>query len=285
MKLYIARSDDNRQGGGWSFIANAKKALADHLASYEDCEIYLIPSPSMVTKEEVDQAQADGKKIVLRVDNIVRNSRNRNTGMSRMKRFAEQADLVIYQSEFARELLLPFIGVDGEVILNSCDTEIFHPNGRSEDTTARYIYSRVNRDETKQWEMARLLFQLESAKRGGDALLNIVGQYSVELTEYNFDFYMGERYHHWGTITDPDTMATLYRNSDYLIYSFWNDACSNTLIEALCCGCTVVSPNDMAETGGAPEILHHFDEHGGAEYFGLERMGRDYLEAMEKLNG
>lgn len=283
MKLYIARSDDNKLGGGWSFISNAKKALAEHLTSYDECDIYLIPSPSMVSKEEVDQAQSDGKKIVLRVDNIVRNSRNRNTGMSRMRRFAEQADLVIYQSKFSKELLLPYLGIDGEVILNSCDTDIFHSRGRLEDTTARYIYSRVNRDETKNWEMARMLFQQESSKRAGEALLNIVGQFSVELTEYNFDFYMGEKYHHWGTVTDPNTMATLYRNSDYLIYSFWNDACSNTLIEALCSGCMVVSPNSMADTGGAPEILSKFFGEGGAEYFGLKRMGNEYLRAMGAL--
>lgn len=285
MKIYIAKSDEQRLGGGWSWIANAKKALAEHICSYQESEIYLIPSPSMVSKEEVDLAQANGKKIVLRVDNVVRNSRNRNSGMSRMKRFAEQADLVIYQSEFARELLLPFVGVDGEVILNSCDTDIFHPNGRQEEGTARYVYSRVNRDETKNFEMARMLFQLESQARNGDALLNIVGAYSPELVEYGFDFYMGERYHYWGEVLDPNTMAAIYRNADYLIYTFWNDACSNTLIEALCSGCTPVDKWGMIETGGAPEILHHFYQHGGNEYFGLKRMGEEYIKAMEKLDG
>lgn len=281
MKIYIAKQDDNRLGGGWSWISNAKKALSEHLVSYEESDIYLIPSPSMVSKEEVDQAQADGKKIVLRVDNIVRNSRNRNTGMSRMKRFAEQANLIVYQSEFARNLLLPFLGRDGVVILNSVDTSIFNPTGRQENEVAKYMYSRVNRDETKNWEMARLLFQQETWKRRGRTKLNLVGQFSPELIEYNFDFYMDEDYNYWGTISDPSTLASIYRDSDYFIYSYWNDACSNSLIEALCCGCIISDPHNMLLTGGAPEIVDRFmaDEN----YFKLDRMGNDYLEAMKTL--
>jgi len=279
VKIYIAKQDENRHGGGWSWISNAKKALAEHLTSYDECDIYLIPSPSMVSKEEVDKAQADGKKIVLRCDNIVRNSRNRNTGMSRMKRFAEQSDLVIYQSEFARELLMPYLKIDGAVILNSCDTNIFNPNGRQEDTTAKFIYSRVNRDETKGFEMARYTFQRENELRSGEAFLNIVGQYSQELIEYNFDFYQDEKYKYWGVITEPSTLANLYRNSDYLIYTFWNDACSNTLIEALCCGCLVADKYGMAETGGALEILTKYYDHG-IEYFSLARMETEYIKAM-----
>lgn len=282
MKVYIARQDDNKLGGGWSWISNAKKALEKHLTSYEDCDIYLIPSPSMVSKEEVDQAQADGKKIVLRVDNIVRNSRNRNTGMSRMKRFADQAHLVIYQSEFAKKLLMPYLKVDGVVILNACDTDIFHANGRQEDVIAKYIYSRVNRDETKNWEMARYTFQTESEARNGQAKLNIVGAFSPELIEYNFDFYNNEKYHYWGVVSDPQSLANLYRDSDYLIYTFWNDACSNTLIEALCCGCTVADKYDMTRTGGAFEILNKFYQLGEG-YFSLERMGYEYMEAMRIL--
>lgn len=279
MRIHIAHSDDNRLGGGWSWISNASKALAPVLASYEDADTYLIPSPSICTKEEVDQAQADGKKIVLRCDNIVRNSRNRNTGMSRMKRFADMADVVIYQSQFARDLLIPYLGIDGPVILNSCDTDIFHDRGRTEDATARYIYSRVNRDETKNWEMARYSFQQESLRRSGDAKLHIVGEFSPELQEYNFDFYMNEDYRYHGVISDPNYMAGLYRDSDYLIYTFWNDACSNTLIEALCSGCYISDPYGMVNTGGAGEIVEAFKQYG-TEYFSLARMGEDYMGAI-----
>lgn len=283
MKINIAHSEDKKLGGGWSWIANMKKAIPNHLTNYNESDVYLIPSPSICTKEEVQQAKKDGKKIVLRVDNIIRNSRNRNTGMSRLKLFSEMADLIIFQSNFAKDLLMPFIKKDGIVILNGVDTQIFHPNGRTEQTTARFIYSRVNRDETKNWEMARLFFQQESQKRDGDAILNIVGQFSPELIEYNFDFYMGEKYRYWGVMIDAESIANVYRNSDYLIYSFWNDACSNTLIEALCCGCIIADPYNMRQTGGAPEILNRFYSKDGEEFFSLDRMGKEYLEAIKKL--
>jgi glycosyltransferase involved in cell wall biosynthesis len=202
--------------------------------------------------------------------------------MSRMKRFSEQANLVIYQSEFAKALLAPFLKLDGAVILNSCDTDIFNPDGRLEDTTAKFVYSRVNRDETKNWEMARFVFQQESLKRNGDARLNIVGQFSPELMEYNFDFYMNEKYRYWGVIKDSVALADIYRNSDYLIYTFWNDACSNTLIEALCCGCTPTASYNMLATGGASEIVSKYYAKG-IDYFGLKRMGDEYLKEMVTL--
>lgn len=277
--IYITKMGDSRLGGGWSWINNAMKVL--DITNYENSKVYLIASPSMVVSKEVDKAIEDGKKIVLRVDNIVRNSRNRNTGMSRMKRFAEQADLVIYQSEFAKKLLMPYIKVDGPVILNSCDQTIFNPEGRQEATTAKYMYSRVNRDETKNWEMARLYYQ-NVQEKNPDSKLHIVGHYSPELIEYNFDFYQNENYMYWGIMKDAPSLAQIYKDTDYFLYTYFNDACSNSLIEALSSGCKIVNAYGMAETGGAPEIIAKFITEG-EEYFGLKRMGEEYTEAINEL--
>lgn len=277
--IYIAKQDSTNIGGGWSWISNALKVLPT--TNYKNALVYLIPSPSMVSKEEVDQAQADGKKIVLRVDNIVRNSRNRNTGMSRMKRFADQADLVIYQSNFAMGLLRPFIQKDGVVILNGCDQSIFNPKGRQESTTGRYMYSRVNRDETKNWEMARLYFQHVSQNQE-DTKLHIVGHFSPELQEYNFDFYMDENYQFWGIMKDPQSLAQIYKDTDYFIYTYFNDACSNSLIEAISSGCYIADPYRMLATGGATEIVNAHKLFG-EEFLGLDRMGTQYKEAISQI--
>lgn len=281
-KIHVAGYAPDKLGGGWSFANNFVKGLGGN-ATYNDADVYFIPGPTMVSKEDVHKAKQDGKKIVLRVDNIVRNSRNRNTGMSRMKRYSELADLVIYQSKYARELLgKKFLKVDGPIILNGCDLDIFNPRGRQEIGTARFLYSRVNRDETKNFEMARFIFQEESRIRNGDATLNLVGEYSPELKAYNFDFYSDEDVRYWGTVEDPNIMASIYRNSDYLIYTFWNDACSNTLIEALCSGCQVIDHYNMAHTGGAPDIIYAFRKWGNA-YFSIQRMTDDYVGAIAKI--
>lgn len=279
MNIQIANYEPNRVGGGWTFTNNLAKGFTHD----EEADIYLVASPSMVSREDVQNAKEKGKKIVVRVDNILRNSRNRNTGMSRMKEFVELADQVVYQSEWAMDMLTPFLNRKGVVIHNACDTRIFNMQGREENEHAQYIYSRVNRDETKGYEMARFIYQEESARRNNECLLNIVGNYSPELLEYNFDFYNGELFHYWGTVTDPNFMATLYKKSDYLIYTFFNDACSNTLIEALCSGCSIVDPYEMVSTGGSAEIMHYWNEHDGMEYFSLGRMFDQYREVFESL--
>lgn len=277
MKLHIANHQPDRRGGGWT----QARYLAEKLGhvSYEECDTYLIMSASVVEREQVKKAKDDGKRIVLRVDNVLRNSRNRNTGMSRMYDFAQWADLVVYQSTWAMETLSPFLKKEGVVILNACDTDVFNPKGRQESEVARYLYSRVNRDETKNWEMARHIYSTEHRIKDKKTLLNLVGAYSPELVEYNFDFYNGEDYRFWGEV-DQAQLADIYRMSDYLIFTFFNDACSNTLIEALCSGCEVLDPYGMSETGGSGEILHYFEDHGGAEYFKLDRMVEDYKKVL-----
>jgi len=279
VKIYIANLDIERTGGGWSFQHNFYSSMGNLITQdYNEADVYFITSPSMVSKEDVEQAKTDGKKIVLRIDNAVRNSRNRNTGMSRMKKFADMADLVIYQSTWAKNYLLPFTKADGRVILNGTDTSVFNTEGRSDNEDV--LYSRFNRDETKNWEVARYWYsqyQLEHP----DAKLNIIGQFSNELKEYNFDFYNNENIQYSGVL-DRRNLAKLYKANGKFLYTYFNDACSNSLIEALCCGCEIVGDEYYRETGGAPEILHNFKLYG-ADYYTNERMATQYEEAINGI--
>lgn len=282
MKIYMARLDLSRTGGGWSFQDNFYNGMKDDItADYEQADVYFITSPSMVQRDEVQKAKQDGKKIVLRIDNAVRNSRNRNTGMSRMKDFAEWADLVIYQSGWAQDYLKPFTGRDGTVILNGTDTATFRPPSQPADPNA-VLYSRFNRDETKNWEAARYWFS-RHAEDQQNARLLIVGQFSQELRDGNFDFYNGENYRYLGVLGKQE-MADLYRNCGKFLYTYYNDACSNTLIEALCSGCEIVGDRYYRKTGGAAEIMTAFEGAGSLEkarrFFSTERMVMQYKEAI-----
>lgn len=279
MKVYIAAYQPGRVGGGWSFADNLVKGLGDNITTdYDIADIFFIPSPSMVQRDEVQQAKDDGKKIVLRIDNAVRNSRNRNTGMSRMKDFADWADLVVYQSNWARDYLKPFTGVKGEVILNGVDLNLYS-KPHADNAENNILYSRFNRDETKNWEAARYWYsqyQLEHP----EAMLHIVGQFSQELRDGNFDFYNNERFRYWGVL-DRQPMAELY-NGTSLLYTYFNDACSNTLIEALVSGCPLVGDYYYRKTGGAEQIIETFVSEE-REYFSLERMCSEYKKAMEAI--
>jgi glycosyltransferase involved in cell wall biosynthesis len=284
MKIHMAKLELGRIGGGWSFQDNFYNGLKEYITDYENADIYFITSPSMVQRDEVLKAKEDGKKIVLRLDNAVRNSRNRNTGMTRMRDFCNWADLVIYQSGWAKDYLMEFTNKDGIVILNGTDTNTFKPSGaiNSEDIT---LYSRFNRDETKNFEVARYWFSRHSAKNP-EANLIIVGQFSDELREGNFDFYNGELFRYLGVL-EKNQMANIYRMCSKFLYTYYNDACSNTLIEALCSGCEVVGDSYYRKTGGAAEIISVFNSASSLEqarrFFSIERMCLEYQEAMEKL--
>lgn len=282
MKVFVANSSKQAIGGGWTFLDNIRKALPDLFPSennYPSSDVFFIPSASMIDRAAVKDAKIAGKKIVLRVDNVLRNSRNRNTGMTRMKDFADMADLVIYQSQWTKKYLGPFLGKIGPVILNGVDLNLYNGN-RVKHDKAIFLYSRYNRDETKNWEAARYWFS-RRIQAGLHGQLWIVGNYSPELIEGNFDFYAGEDYRFLGAVP-PDQMPNIYAQADWLLYTFFNDACSNTLIEALVSGCQVNGDHYYRRTGGAAEILRRFDRFG-RDYFGLERMGREYREALERL--
>ena len=259
MQLHIANYEPNRIGGGWRFQAGLAKSF-EHT---EDSDIYFITSPSIVQRAEVVQAKSQGKKIVLRLDNVIRNSRNRNTGMSRMKDFCELADLVIYQSEWAKQFLMPFTKTDGPVILNGVDTSIFTPSDKPDDT---YLYVRSSRDEGKGWINAWYWFVNKPGR------LEIVGKFSRENLEYNFDFYNGENYRFLGEQTD---MADIYRRNKNFLYSYWMDACSNSLLEARASGCNIIDVHGALKTGGAPEIM-------ACEDISLERMHGEYEQQLSQ---
>lgn len=281
MKAFIANNSTQLIGGGWSWVDNITKALPDIITGNEDeAGIVIIPSASMIKPEEAQRLKNLGKKIVLRIDNALRNTRNSGHGMSRMKTMAELADRVVYQSEWARQYLLPFLKVDGVIIHNSVDESIFNSKDLNHDPD-EYIYSRYNRDETKNWEVARYTFAKVHIDNP-QAKLTLIGRFSEDLLRYDFDFYNGENWDYLGVITDPQFMAHLYRRAANLIYTFYMDACSNTLIEALLCGMHIVGDDYYRETGGAKEIIWNFETEGPS-YFSLARMGYDYKQLMEQL--
>lgn len=280
MNIYIPTlSDKVRYGGGWSFLSNFVKALdwATIVFDPNQADIVFLPGATMVDKH-IDIAP--NAKVVLRVDNALKNSRNRNGGMDRMRRFADKADLIVYQSNWAYDYLMPVISNPDKksaIIINGVDTSIFNPNGPKlpgvEDYPL-YLYIRSSNDETKQWHQAWYDYQIEQRKHP-DAMLFILGKFSPENNEYNFDFFNGENYEYHGFIDTPETMAAYFRTADTLLLPFFNDACSNTLIEARLCGMTDIRCN---QTGGNPDILE-----APLEDLTIEAMSKRYKEAFEAI--
>jgi len=286
IKIFIGNQSDKKIGGGFRFIENFKKVLGGKIElveRLEDCNIFFIPSSSMIKDTEiVERAKIMDKRIILRVDNVLRDSRNRGCGMGRMKRIAEISDKIIYQSHWARNYLSDFLCKNGAVIHNGCDLSIFNPDGeklpKEEGLGEIYLYSRYGRDETKCWHEVYYEFQ-KLYKENSSRKLWIIGNFSPELVKYNFDFFRGEKFEYFGIIDNAYLMATLYRTADYLIFPYYNDACSNTYIEARCCG-TKIYMTKSGATGGTIELLN---KDNIPEDFSLEKMGNKYLKLFSEI--
>lgn len=282
MKIYLANNSKQKVGGGWTFLRTFEKYLAKAgeqvVQSADDADVVFLSGATMVDRDTFDGWKKQGKKIVLRVDNIPRNSRNRNTGTSRLYDFAQGADLVIYQSFWAKDYIKPFILRDGPVILNGADTDFFNTTGvkQPKDGQPQYAYVQFNRDETKQWHQAWYEF-IMAFRKNNQAHLWIIGQFSPENVEYNFDFFMGEKFKYQGVIDDPSHMAEFMRSTDVLYLPYYNDACSQTMIEALMCGC-VVAHNG---TGGGNEIQNTFNTDKYA--LSAECMTKCYIDEIKNI--
>ena len=104
IKVYIPNTSTQKIGGGWSFINNLTiggKGKIEMVNNWKDCDIILITGATMTDRKEMDEAKRNGKKIVFRIDNMPKDSRNRGTAFSRMKDFGIMADYIIFQSEWA----------------------------------------------------------------------------------------------------------------------------------------------------------------------------------------
>lgn len=280
IKIYNPNASKQTIGGGWTFRRNIEKALVDRVSfhcSVSDCDIFLISAVTLVDEGEVKLAKDMGKKIVLRVDNMPRKSRNRMTPHERMKEYASMADAVVYQSDWARMWIGGYLGMQGHVIYNGVDTDVFKSIQKPERSYKEYLIVHFNRDENKRIPEALDWYTQEWLKNGSSKL-KIIGQFSPEIIASNFDFWHGESFEYCGVIPEQEELARRMAQADILLYPSYSDACPNTVLEALSCGLDVWH-NGYA---GTNDVMRMFVEHG-RKWLSLSRMGNEYMKLFESL--
>jgi len=283
MNIYIPQHDEGRIGGGWTFMRNFRRgmdALGVHWArSIDEADVCFIPSITQAEKGEVYECEKRGIPIFLRVDNIPRRSRNRRSSPhQRLQEYGKFAEVVIYQSEWAKEYA-GYLAGEGTVIFNGCDTEIFRPDGpKHEDRQRKHVSLIVyhNNDEVKRIVEAFYHHHMDW-RQDPDRELWIVGRFPQEVVDNDFDLFCDEPYQYFGVVDDPMEMAKIMRGADELIYPAMLDAGPNTVVEALACGLEVTH---LAEMGGARELVDYY-EGAELEQFSLERMCGEYKGLME----
>lgn len=294
MKIYAVGFDKNNNiGGGWSFLDYFKRGDWQIVDDPKDCDIYFITSVSMLDK--LSQIPIN-KKVVLRIDNVLKNSCNgriygfaedKITRMEALKEVALRADLIVYQSQWSKNYIKPFLGAckgKQAVIYNGSDDELFNPEGGKlpTDYNPVYLYIRSSNHDNKGWHVAWYEYQkIHRDKSKPKPVLWIVGRFSPENIPNNFDFFNGEEFKYWGFIRDREQMAMMMRTADYLLYPFYNDADSQTLTEAYLSGLSIKWLTG-SESGGSPEIRKLINTKG-RDALSYKRMNAEYLEVFNGL--
>ena len=289
IKIYTPNNSNTSIGGGFSFLRNIKKALKDDIEfvdTWQECDIVFIFSITTIDKGEIHEAVENGKKLVLRVDNIPRRSRNkRQSPAERLEEFGKLADMVIYQSHWAMSYAGYFAG-EGIVILNGVDTDIFNTKGRESDSKT-YLYVNYNDNPNKRFDEALYIFDMDW-RLDNEIKLLIAGNVPriyLENPEYHWDIPTNGLIDYVGVKNTPEEMAELYKSCDVLLYPSFAEACPNVVAEAMACGCRVIGIN--AE-GGTSELVEKnigkgIDDRQVVISHTIKQMGEEYLKVFKKL--
>lgn len=293
MRIYFSARSDGGTTGAFSFARNLEKYLVGRgnfvISDWkEDFDVALVIGATTIERNVWKAIESRKIPIVFRIDNIPEDYRNRGTAISRMKDYSEWADVVVYQSYWAKEYVMGLTGRDGAVIYNGVDTNIYNVKNRiSDNEEPVYLYVRSSTNENKRWAEAKYIFRTEWLKNDRKGIFRIVGNFADYIKIYGKDFVdryklglFDEPYEYLGTIADPLRMAEVYKNSHFLIAPFFNDADSNVITEGLTCGCKLLA-GTAKDSGGTPEIVKEFEK-GRMDWASLDRMGAEY-EGIFKL--
>ncbi len=286
IKIYVPNLQDNlnKLGGGFTFLKNIHKGLngkVEFVDNWVKCDIVFVFGITTIDKTELHNAINGGKKLVLRVDNIPRKSRNkRQAPAERLTEFGNKASMVIYQSEWCKEYAGYFIDNDNNCIINNgVDTSIFNTDGRNSNGKT-YLYINYNDNPNKRFDEALYWFDMYWRK-DNDIKLIIAGnapRIYIDNPQYNWDVPTNANIEYVGVKNSPEAVAELMKKCDYLIYPSFAEAYPNTVLEALSCGMQIDNVNKI---GGTRELIK---KNGiGSRITKLSDMCNNYLEVFKKL--
>lgn len=283
IKLYIPNISSGAVGGGWTFRNNLINGLQGKVSFVDDidsCDIFFISGITMIDKSDIFEAKRQGKKIVLRVDNVPKKSRNkRSSPHERLKEFGQMSDWIVFQSKWSKKYTSPLfddIGSKSSIIYNGVDKKVFYSD-EGQRNNNRYLFAYHGNSELKGFWQAHYYFQMLA--RGNNKaefwFIYDFGRGLEELKDSNFDFWNGENFKYLDKANTPHEMASIMRKCKYLIFPSFMDAAPNTILEARSCGLEVINTVSEFE-GGSKEMLELKD-------ISLERMSDEYLELFKSL--
>jgi glycosyltransferase involved in cell wall biosynthesis len=284
MKIYLPTINNHSVGGGWTFMRNIISGMKKYhndiefVTDVDSADVLLVSGVTLVDPETLNKAKEKGKKIIFRVDNIPRKSRNKRSRVySNMKNYAKLADAVVFQSEWAKDYAGFLTGTEkSHIIYNGVDTDIFFRAPESDDgrfNSLKYLYIQSQNNDNKRFPEAAYLFH-QYWKQDKNISLTILGEFNSELINADFDFFAGEDVVFLGVIPDPYALAKVYQEHDVLLFPAFADASPNTVLEARACGLHIEGVNPI---GGTKELLNPELD------ISLERMCSDYYKLFQLI--
>lgn len=285
-------------GGGARFFENFCYGMTKYypdvtLTHDKDCTdydiLFIITPTSIKNFDFIDKAKELGKKIIVRFDNMPKNSRNkRYRAFQKMIKLAKMSTQVIYQSDWAKEhIAWGEIPNKGTVIPNGVNEEIFNKDDEGTDFTDGNVYREIfliltsSSDPCKRLHESLHIVEQEHKKsyiRGLKPIKVVIGgrlptEYHVRKYRANWDFVRGEEWEFIGDLKGAKEVAKVMRGCTTLLFPSFCDAAPNTVLEAKACGLNVIG----SYTGGTPQMLSLPDHKRGLNY-----MITNYYQAFQQ---
>jgi glycosyltransferase involved in cell wall biosynthesis len=190
---------------------------------------------------------------------------------------AEMADVVVYQSEWAKEYCMPLTG-DGAIIYNGVNTQLFKPTPAMKPDHDRYLFAYHGKSELKGFWTAHAYFQkvFRDNPQAEFWFINDFGRDLDELQKSKFDFWNGEKYRHLPFAPTPEQMAMVMQQCTHLLFPSIADASPNTVLEARATGLKVHLTADKLDSGTEELLDPQLD-------ITLERMGDEYYAVLKMI--
>jgi len=243
MKIYISfKITDKPAGGGNNFLKYLSLMLDQRnllTRKIRDADILLINSHHNIIKNLIIKVFFKNKIFVHRVDgklSLHRTSKKWDSLVEIQNSMISNA--TIFQSNWSRQIWTTTLNPRYyRVILNQADPKIFkaaQPKGPTKPFTLAYFSFSQNKNKG-----GNLIEWLEKEQNNFNIQLNMISGEITDKNKLKFDK------------VSQEIIARRLSECHALIYPSLNDACSNSILEALAMGLPVIALN----SGGNPEIV------------------------------
>ncbi len=246
-KIYIPFSKKKRIGGPASFMTNLRAELDRVGYPYTSLPegARAIFFPVTASDRKIRRVKRWGGRVIQRLDGIdyrVLPEEAPDPNAAIRKIYEHAANHVVFQSEFSRrqvfEFLGPFPDDQYSIICNGANTAIFFPSNENRRANGLRLATSGNiRHPLMIWPILDALDVLNG--EGANIQLDVIGPINLKeagdknrilakdyVTNVQFD--------------EQQKIADRLRMNDAFIYTHYNSACPNAVIEATCCGLPTV---------------------------------------------